>query len=807
MLEKIVKLYSRAITKLFAPVAILIVVATWFAFPHVVSLFKNIQTDFKVLLPEDYASVKRLDTVSELFGNLKNMVLVLETKDPESAKTMIPKFAEFLADDPRVDYVDWRKPGYDFFDLHKLFYLSTEDLEELHGRIDRRIQREKLGGLYIDFGDDDESQKDTFDDLKDKYANKFTGKVTSEFFTNEDESVFLVAIQPKGKNLNIAYFKRFGAHIKERVAKFNPSQYDPSLKIHYTGGVITSVHEYDSLIRDLRIAGIISGSLIMLLILLYFRSLRALVFVSLPLGCGMIWNFAIAYLTIGHLNMITAFLFSILFGLGIDFGIHLNSRYNEERANGACFYDAIVTMLYQTGRSSFTAGTTTAAAFIVLVINDFKGFSEFGWIAGIGIMITLFAYIVVLPVMLSLEEKIRFIRRKRFAMTGWHLEHICRIKPRLMIAGLISGVSLSIVLSIAFMRFDYDFTNFRAPNKALDLAQELEHTVNPQRAVPSVVLVHSREDAEAAKAAIEKIMDNNPNTLIDSTKHIYNIVPSNQDEKIPTMRKIKILLEDEVVEKLVKGEDKGKIDRLRASTVANTFTMDDIPGKIKEAFLHKETGEKNQLVYIFLDSDVDLKNGKLAMALAKDIRDIKTENGKTYHATSSSIIFADVLTVMLRDSKKAIALSFLAVFLLLLIDFKSFKFSVITMIPLLSGIFIMLGIMVVIRMNLNFFNMIVLPVILGIGIDNGVHFFHRFQEEGYGNVEKVLTTTGGAIVMTTLTTAAGFAGMCFAHHRGLSSIGIAADIGMMACLGTTLFFFPAILRRIWPRQNQPPVDC
>ena len=102
------------------------------------------------------------------------------------------------------------------------------------------------------------------------------------------------------------------------------------------------------------------------------------------------------------------------------------------------------------------------------------------------------------------------------------------------------------------------------------------------------------------------------------------------------------------------------------------------------------------------------------------------------------------------------------------------------------------------RVDLNFFNMIVLPVILGIGIDNGVHFFHRFQEEGYKNVGKVLTTTGGAIVMTTLTTAAGFAGMCFAHHGGLSSIGIAADIGKLSCLVTTLFFFPAILRKLFP---------
>jgi len=797
VLERIVKTYVRIITKLFVPAAIIIVATTWIAFPRVVALFKNIQTDFKSLLPVDYASVKRMEKVSDLFGNLKNMEFIIATKDPEAAKKMIPLLAEHIEKDPQVDNVNWRKPGYDFFDKHKLFYPSTEDLEDMHDRIDRRIQREKLGGLYIEFGDDDESKKDTFDDLKDKYATKYTGKVTSEFYTNEDESVFLMAVYPKGKNLNISYFRKFGRHMKDEIAKFNPQKYDPTAEFHFSGGVVTSAYEYDSLVRDLKTAGIISGIVILLLILFYFRTIRALIFVVVPLGCGIIWNFTITYFTIGHLNMTTAFLFSILFGLGIDFGIHLNSRYNEERAKGAGFHDALVTTLTQTGRSSFTAGATTAAAFLILVINDFKGFSEFGWIAGCGILIALFAYFLILPVMLSFEEKISFLRRKRYRMAGWQLHRIASIPARPMIIILIVGVCISVLLAAVFLRFDYNFKNFTAPNPVLDRARELERTVNPQRASPSVVLVHSREDSLAARDALDRIRDDNPETLIDSSRNVYSLVPKDQEAKIPIMQRIKVLLEDDVIDKLVKGEDKGKIESLKESTTASTFTIKDVPPKIKDVFVHEESGEKNQLIYIFLHSHVDLKDGRLAMSLADDIRDIPAKNGKTYHAISSSVIFADVLTVMLKDSKKAVALSFLMVFFLLLIDFRSFKNTIVTMLPLLSGICLMVGTMVVCRMDLNFFNMIVLPVILGIGIDNGVHFFHRFREEGYRNIEGVMTTTGGAIVMTTLTTAAGFAGMCFAHHRGLASVGISADIGMMTCLLTTLLFFPAILRKIW----------
>jgi uncharacterized protein len=796
VLEKIVKVYTKWMIKLFIPAAIVIVAITWIAFPKTISIFKKIQTDFKSLLPKSYESVKRMDDVNGLFGSLKNMTLVLETNDPSKTKPMIPELGEFLEADPEVDYVNWRKPGYDFFDEHKLFYPSAEDLVDLEERIDRRIQREKLGSLYISF-DDEDSDKDAFGDLKAKYGGANTGKITSEFYTNERETVFLMAVYPVGENLNISNFKKFATHIKGKIKEFDLKKHDPTVNIYYTGGVISSTHEYDSLMNDLKTAGIVSGIIILLLILFYFRTARALIFVAIPLGCGIIWNFAIAYYTIGHLNMTTAFLFSILFGLGIDFGIHLNSRYNEERLNGANLIEALGVMFTQTGRSSVIAGLTTAAAFIVLVMNDFKGFSEFGSIAGIGILVTLVAYLLILPILFAAEEKIPFLKRKKFKMAGWHLEKISNLKTKPALIILASSVTISILLAGLFLRFDYNFANFRSPNIDLDYARELEHTVNPQKAIPSVILVHSKEEALGAERAIKRIINENQDSLINNAKSVYSLVPKDQKEKVPTMRRIKVLLEDDVIDKLVKGEDKEKIEGLKKSSAANPFTLDKIPQKIKEAFVHKETGEENQLVYIFLHPEVDLKNGELAMALADDIRNIPGDDGNTYHAISSSVIFADVLSVMLKDSKKAIALSFLMVFVLLLIDFRSFKYTLITMVPLLSGISLMLGVMALTGIDLNFFNMIVLPVVLGIGIDDGVHFFHRFQEEGYKNVDRVLMTTGGAIVMTTLTTVAGFAGMCFAHHGGLSSIGIAADIGLITCLITTLIFFPAVLRTIW----------
>jgi hypothetical protein len=803
MLEKLVNAYTRFCVRFAIPLALAFIALTWWCLPRTIELFKHIQTDFASLLPEGYASVQRYNDVTAIFGNLKNLTIVIETKNPEKLKAAIPAFADYLANDEMVKEIDWRKRGYDFFDEHKFFFPSEKDLVELRDRIDRRIQREKLGGLYISFDDENEG-KDTFDDLKDKYSSAYSGKITSEFLTDDGETVFLINVLPAGETFDVGYFKTFATHMKERIAAYDLQQFDPTATFHFTGGVITSTHEYDSLVRDLSVAGLVSGVLMLLLIFLYFRHARAILYVFLPLVCGLTWNFAIAREAIGHLNMTTAFLFSIISGLGIDFGILLNSRYNEERAAGQDLAGALNTMLFYTGRSSFTAAFTTAAAFLVLMINDFKGFTEFGFIAGVGVLVIFAAFILMLPVMRALEEKLPFLKRRHHRVTDLKLAALAGLPRRKMLFALAATMVLSIAAAAMFLHFDFNFANIRAPNAALEKAQELEHRINPQKAVPSVILVHSKEEAEAAKDAVEKLIENDPEGLIDSTRNVYSLVPKDQEQKLPTMREIEALLNDETIEKLVKGKDKERIDSLRKSAAASPFTMEDVPEPLRKLFMDDKTGEQNQIVYIFLKPAVDLKDGKLAMLLADDIRDIPGGDGRTYHAVSSSVIFADVLSVMLADSPKAIALSFLAVFILLMIDFRNLKYSLVSMMPLAAGICLMMGIMGVVDYDLNFFNMIVLPVMLGIGIDAGVHVFHRFQEEGYGNLSKVMTTTGGSVVMTTLTTAAGFFGMVFAHHKGLSSIGVSAIIGLLSILAINLFFFPALLATLWKRPQGGP---
>ena len=112
-----------------------------------------------------------------------------------------------------------------------------------------------------------------------------------------------------------------------------------------------------------------------------------------------------------------------------------------------------------------------------------------------------------------------------------------------------------------------------------------------------------------------------------------------------------------------------------------------------------------------------------------------------------------------------------SVFIVLLIAFRSLKHTVVVMVPVVVGMIWMIGLMVALDVRLNIFNMVVLPTVLGIGLDNGIHIFHRYREEG-GRVFHVVRTTGGAAFLTTLTTMLGFAGTMTASNQGLQSLGL-----------------------------------
>jgi predicted RND superfamily exporter protein len=146
-----------------------------------------------------------------------------------------------------------------------------------------------------------------------------------------------------------------------------------------------------------------------------------------------------------------------------------------------------------------------------------------------------------------------------------------------------------------------------------------------------------------------------------------------------------------------------------------------------------------------------------------------------------------------RDGLRATLLTILVVLLFLWLDFRSLKLALMAMIPLVAGGFWMVGMMKTFGMMFTMVNLMGIPMIVGIGIDDGVHLLHRYRIEGFTKTPIVLKSTGKAIMITSLTTMAGFGSLMLAEYRGFVSLGALLVLGVFACFITTVLLLPAII--------------
>jgi predicted RND superfamily exporter protein len=162
-------------------------------------------------------------------------------------------------------------------------------------------------------------------------------------------------------------------------------------------------------------------------------------------------------------------------------------------------------------------------------------------------------------------------------------------------------------------------------------------------------------------------------------------------------------------------------------------------------------------------------------------------------ATGTAPIALALMDVFARDGRHAILLTLLIVFLLLWLDLGGIRYALMAMLPLACGVFWMVGLMYLSGIMLSIMTVIALPMIVGIGIDDGVHIMHRWRSEGNGNVKTVFASTGKAIFLTSLTTGFAFGSLVFSVFRGWAQFGGALAIGVGTCFLTTVIVLPGII--------------
>lgn len=797
MFQTWVKNWVRFLSRFYWIILLICILGTALSVPRVVQLFKNISTDPIDLLPKNYTSVKNLLALRDKMKLKKTFAVVFETENPEAIHRLLADLKPYMEKSPLVGRAMIQKPGYDFFDENKFLFLSLDELQELKSKIDRRIQKEKLGNLYVSFEESEDEPVD-LQSLENKYRSEYgiSGE-NGAYYVSPDGKIYSAFIESGKANLSLNEEKKFQEEVRKLVTDFPVKQYDPNVKVLFASSA--RMMEYDALIRDLKLAGMISLFLIFTPLLIRFRNPAYVALIFLPLMAGIPLGLAASTLFISKLNVTTSFLFAILGGLGVETGIHLFSRFYENRRQGETLEESLVDLFQNQFSPVFTAVASLVLTFLLMMFSDFRGFSEFGLISGVGLIVIFVLYFTFFPALLVFASRIGFLKigqemkefKSKFAFSpSW-------VRSLLWIFSLFTVFSIAIAPRIGF---EFNAKKIRADSPEFREAKQKQKSTSANRLnYPAVILIENEEQAKAIEVAVKEKIKNTPNTLLQKVSSIYTLVPNQQAEKLQELKQIEALLEDDTV-RLVKGDKQEKLQRfLRELKRSHGVLAEQVPQELKDMFLG-DASKPGTLLMVFAKPKIELDNGKNAIQFAEELRTIETPLG-TFHPTSDAIVYADVLQTMFRDSKKILITSILSVMLFVWLEFRQWRKTLMVMASILTGLIWVFGVMWLLHLKLNLYNIVMIPAIMGMSIDNSIHLYHRYEELGKGSLSKVLSTTGVSALLASCTNASGFIGMVFCMHGGLRSMGNMALIGLATCLLSTLLYFPAFLDYLEKRKK------
>ncbi len=668
----------------------------------------------------------------------------------------------------------------------------------MRDRIEERIKTEKLkqSGLYIDLLEDEDEKSEkifNFDDLEKKYKNKYK----EDYLIDSKNNVLAILIKPKGKTMSIDFSKNLIKTIMKVVEDSHPENFHPQMKLSITGNFKKQIKQHDIIRKDLKQSGGIALIGVLLLLAFFLKGIVPVFIAMIPLVMGILWTMLFTVSTIGYVNMITGFLFSILLGLGIESGIHIVSRYEEERAKNASSINALITTLSKTGKAAITSLLATSVSFYSLVLTDFKGFSELGLIAGTGLLMYLPAMYIVLPSLIILAEKIKIFKIRSFKINPSFFEKPLPLPRILFSVSLILTVASILLLIFQKIEFEYNIKNLTNKDEVEERISTKVHTIYKKSISPAIIMTDSLEDIKKIDAYFKDYIRHDPTRTIDTVWTIYSFLPPDQDAKLAFIKDLKKLMNDKTLRLIEDNNTKSKVAEFKKMLNVKKLELEALPDYIKKIFTTRD-GRLGTFGYIF--SSVELWDILQTKAFADDVRKV-TIGDKTFYTSGNPIIMVDAVDSIINDGKIAILLALSVIFLLILLDFQSLRITFLILVPLIGGILWMLLIMYLADIKLGFFNIIILPILLGIAVDNGIHFVHRYLEnKKKKNLLSVIKYTGGAILMCTVTNIAGFVGLLFCEHQGLQSIGILAIIGLLTCLMASFIFLPSIIQ-LWENRK------
>jgi predicted RND superfamily exporter protein len=912
------------------------------------------------LLPDDFPSVAGMDRVAARLGNQSDIYVGIKGPSREANIAFGKALAADLEGHPDLRWAVFER-DFTFFERNALLYASVDDLLDLRRRVIERIFEETRKQAYGDLSlvDDEppagagegekapESNPLGLDEEELRRRYGLQGDRSSAYFEADEGRLFVLEARPVQESSNLAFAARLQADLESRIERLDPRSFHPELTIALDGSFIQHGNRAKQLQGEVAGGTAAAVTALLLSIALFFRSARAIVLVLAPLFVAGAGALAFAWVVYDVLNLVSAFIFAVLMGLGIDFSIHVLARYRDERARGHQRPTAFAITLATTGRSNMGGGLGTGLAFGALTIADFQGFAQFGVVACFGLVLMLFTSMVIMPAAVTLMDRWRpWVPPARLFAAGLFPRWALRLGMVTMGAIAVLGIAVSVwaLANVGRLELEYDFRAM-GPKDAEDAEKAANRQVTYRDAIgkaltvaPAIALADTREEARAVyqqlvalrvmlpeeAAALQPIDADREPSLVEAVSPqgldkqapppadptaspaaappsppAAPVVPAPPPEEpprdptaeddwdadpedwadpadptrsqgdwdadpeewadpdaAPTKQRApglddprfleiarteadRTIPDAETLEQLRRYDPKRRMDmadRLGAVTSIEAFVPAQQAVKLEIiADIRQRLDAKRSVMSAATQADIDAWYDKLAIEAPIDLAELPQWVRQQFEDTDGEIgrfviawtrgskadylnarriydafavletpqgevpvaaeffVLPEVFEAIENDGPRVLVLAAVAMLLTTVMAFRGFGGPAVVAMVVGSSLLWVVALMLLLGWKLNFFNVIVLPLLIGMAQDDALHIYERWREAGPGQLRMVLRETGGAVFLTTETTICGFAGILFANHRGLQSLAWIAVAGMTLALIAAMVLLPSML--------------
>ncbi len=629
----------------------------------------------------------------------------------------------------------------------------------------------------------------------------------------------------------------------------------PEVNVGVTGQEALNVDEMALAFHDISIATLLSLIGLLLLLVLFWRGFRRPILETTELLFSLTFTFGFTTWSIGHLNILSVSFAPLLLGLGIDYGIHWFSRYQEEmQARLEDEKGALEATMVKLGPAIFLAGLTAALSFFPLVFSGFKGLSELGLITSAGLLIATLCTLFILPALTVLFD--RPSKRDVLLVSAPNQpKSFLNLTPRqarlVMIFGAI--VLIASLLGAKNVRFDLNMLKLQSKT-AESVIWEKKLLADSQRSSKyGAVLAHSLEEVHVKSKALAAL------PTVSEVQSIGTLLPDDQAEKLSVLRTMRALVPEsellqnsphtldlaalETVLKRIRfkmldsSDDQWGITKpLKSQMIqvrnlidgllqrfytgqGSSHTMDNL--QQFEDTLVQDFNDKLHILHLNVTNPVLLTIDDVPQPVRERfvdsnglflIRVYPSQNiwePKFLEKFVSNLRSVDsdaigdpvtlyVFTRAFRDGCiRAAAYAVLFVCALLLVTFQSWAYTMMALMPLILGTVWTLALVGLFGVNLNLANTIFLPLIVGAGVEYGIIIIQRYRQSGTSAGGTILpVSTARGIILAGLTTTVGFGSLTISAHQGIHSLGLLAAVGSLCIVAAAVFFLPPLLQ-LW----------